>query len=402
MRRTFLRRDLIFLACSLVVFVAALEGAALLFVNRSPSAPPPYTAPPAATAVPTATQPPPPPTPALVASPLDGALITPAEWEARRQLSPTAVMIDNSPEAFPQAGLDRADIVFEAYVEGGLTRLMAVFWRREAEVIAPVRSARTPFVIWASELDALYAHGGSAETLNAANAAGQIFEWNIKDIEAFAPWANTAFRRDPARVAPHDLTTGTAALRNVAATQAYAPWRAIEPWPFTSAPGVPNPSAPAEGIEVDFSDGSRHATRVVQWRWDRAASAFLRSRLGGPDTDALTGAQLKFTTVIVMRVPYESVDEAGHVLLDQFGEGDAIVFTGGRAVTARWRKKDRLSRTRFYDAFGQDVTFARGPIFIEVVGPQSPVVVAANAATLPPLPPYERQPLPGSTPGTGR
>jgi hypothetical protein len=53
-----------------------------------------------------------------------------------------AVKIDNSPEARPQAGLDRADLVVEEVVEGGLVRFMAIFQSQDADRVGPVRSVR--------------------------------------------------------------------------------------------------------------------------------------------------------------------------------------------------------------------------------------------------------------------
>ncbi len=300
-------------------------------------------------------------------------------------------MLDNSPEAFPHAGLDRADLVFESFVEGGITRLLAVFWRYEAPVVAPVRSARTPFVIWASELDALYAHGGSAETDNEANAAGQIYEWEIKDLEAFANVSSSAYYRDPERSAPHDLSAATERLREAAAKLEYPPSRPLATWRFSDS--LSDGAVAAQGIEVDWSE-ARHATRLVQWKWDTGARRYLRFRLGGPDVDAVSRQQLAFTTVIVMRVPNEVVDFGGHVLLDQYGDGPAMVFSGGTVRQATWKKLNREDRTRFYDLTGAEMVFARGPIFIEVVAPSTPIRIAAAASGLEAMPPFERRELP--------
>lgn len=96
------------------------------------------------------------PTPIKHAGILDGVAMSDQEWAERKDLLPLAVMVDNTTGAYPHTGLDTADLVYEALVEGGITRLMAVDRRLEAAKILPVRSARTPFVIWASELGALY------------------------------------------------------------------------------------------------------------------------------------------------------------------------------------------------------------------------------------------------------
>lgn len=326
---------------------------------------------------------------------LDGAEMSAAEWAERNALLPLAIMMDNTPNSYPHSGLEQADLVYEAFVEGGITRLMAVFWRREAELVMPVRSARTPFVIWVAELGALYGHAGSANTVNDANAGGQIVEWGVKDLNAFSPEANTAYYRDLGRYAPYNLATNTRKLRDIAATLSFLGPSTLEPWKFRNPADPPIAGTQAEGIEVDFQ-GSRYSWQLIQWKWDAEAKAYGRYQFGGPQLDAVSDEQLKFSTLIVLIAPGQVVDESGHVLLEQLGEGPATVFTGGKAIAGTWKKAERESRTRFYDASGQEIAFERGPIFIEVIGHQSKLTVKATAGELPDLPTYEPPP-----PGTG-
>ncbi|MCO5201316.1 MAG: DUF3048 domain-containing protein [Chloroflexi bacterium] len=326
---------------------------------------------------------------------LDGAEMSAAEWAERKDLLPLAIMLDNTPNSYPHSGLEQADLVYEAFVEGGITRLMAVYWRREAGIVMPVRSARTPFVIWVTELGALYGHAGSANTVNDANAGGQIVEWGVKDMNAFSPETNTGYYRDLGRYAPYNLATSTKKLREIAATLSFVGPSTLESWKFRDPGDPPIGGTKAEGIEVDFQ-GSRYSWQLIQWKWDPAAKAYARYQFGGPQLDAVSDKQLKFNTVIVLLAPGRVVDESGHVLLDQLGEGPATVFTGGKAITGTWKKPERESRTRFYDESGQEIAFERGPIFIEVIGHQSKLTIKATAAELPELPRYEPPP-----PGTG-
>ncbi len=89
--------------------------------------------------------------------PLSGLPTRPA-LAARR---PVAVVIDNyAPDARPQAGLNRASVVFETLAEGGITRFMAIYLEADAPIVGPVRSARIYFDSWADGLDVDYAHAG--------------------------------------------------------------------------------------------------------------------------------------------------------------------------------------------------------------------------------------------------
>ena len=375
---------------TIVAFVAAAATFAVIAGDEggteaaAPSPAPSPSATPSATATASTTAS---PTPIVHRGILDGVPMTATDWEERRAMLPLAVMLDNTPNANPHSGLGAADLVFESTVEGGITRLMAVFWRRDPEVIMPVRSARTPFVIWADELGAMYGHAGSATTANEADAAGQIVEWGIKDLNAFTPGPSSAYYRDSSRYAPYNLATTGKALRDAGATLGYAGPGALSPWKFASPGAAANSGEPAGGIEVDFS-GQRYTWQLIQWKWDAPRKAYGRSQFGGPALDAATGEQLFFSSVVVMRVPGSVVDDSGHYLLEQFGEGEATAFTGGRAIEGTWKKVDRGDRTRFYDRQGAEVVFAPGPIFIEVIGVQGTFNFVAEPSGLAPLPEY--------------
>lgn len=318
-----------------------------------------------------------------------------AEWAARKDVRPLAVMVDNTANASPHAGLDKADLIYEAFVEGGITRLMAVYWRQEADKILPIRSARTPFVVWASELGALYGHAGGAYTDNDANAIGQIAEWGVPDLNAFSDISTNAYYRDPERYGPYDLATSTWDLRDAAAKLGFGGTPTVQPWRFRDAGAPASAGKAAGGIEIDFQ-GRLYSWQYIQWKWDPAAKRYLRFQFGGPEVDAISGTQLAFSTVVVMNVPAHVADSVGHVLYDQFGTGPATVFTNGQAYPGTWEKKDRESRTRFYDASGSEISFERGPVFIEVLDERSSFASFADAVQLPELPKYE--PIP---PGYG-
>src|SRR3990167_951299 len=119
--------------------------------------------------------------------PLDGDLHTKKAKDSLEKRRPLAVMIENHADARPQSGLTSADIVYEAVAEGGITRFMAIFYCNLSDTqVGPVRSARTYFLDWLSEYDALYAHVGGANTPGPADALSQIIKYGIKDLNQFS------------------------------------------------------------------------------------------------------------------------------------------------------------------------------------------------------------------------
>ncbi|MDO9510072.1 MAG: DUF3048 domain-containing protein, partial [Candidatus Magasanikbacteria bacterium] len=112
-----------------------------------------------------------------------------------------AVMIDNHPDAFPLNGVNEAKIVYEAPVEGGMTRFMAIYSSvQKIDKVGPVRSARPDYFDWAKEYGIpLYLHcGGSSEALKILKT-----ERGMVDVNEF--YSSQYFWRDNSRFAPHNL-----------------------------------------------------------------------------------------------------------------------------------------------------------------------------------------------------
>ncbi len=329
-----------------------------------------------ATPAPTATPIPPPPVGLL-----DGVVMKREEWNARRDLLPIAVMLDNAPLAYPHTGLDKADLVIEAFVEYRITRFMAVYWRQEAELIEPVRSARTPFLIWVSELGTpIYAHMGKSEMPGPADAASQILEWKIFDIEGVLPDGKDApgmgFTRNRQRFAPHNMFTSTAALREVANRLGYKGSPKVEGWRYKDDLVGTSALAPAVAMEIDYAGGW---PGTAGWTWDPVTNSYLRSQADKPHLDGATGQQLAFKNVVVVWTEWHIADEGGHVLYRQTGSGPLQVFLDGRMVQGEWRKQDRTSRIRFFDGTGAEIALNRGPTWVHMIGPGEGVLVASGA-----------------------
>ncbi|GAF86264.1 unnamed protein product, partial [marine sediment metagenome] len=113
---------------------------------------------------------------------------------------PLSIMVENSEGARPQSGLDKANIVYEALAEGGITRFLAIYYDQDAEEVGPIRSARPYFVSKSLEHQAIYVHvGGSEEAYNF------IKEEKIDDINEFVDFQ--PFWRSKDRDPPHNLYT---------------------------------------------------------------------------------------------------------------------------------------------------------------------------------------------------
>lgn len=302
---------------------------------------------------------------------LDGVPLSDAERRTLAGRLPVAVMVDNYPDARPQYGLAEAEIVYEALVESGITRFMAVYWRNAAERVQPVRSARTQFLPLALELDAVYAHVGSAAEDGPANAAAQMQEWGIRSVDEDD--SGGAIGRDPTRAAPKNAVTSVDALSALSDARGWADTPATASWRYKDDGGAAG--QPVQSIDLDFdSAGLNRGAFAVRWQYDPAANQYLRAQAGVPHRDAATGNQLTARNVIIQIGDVRPVgDRAGHILYTTEGSGKALVLLDGRAVPATWRKDSRDARTRYFDQAGQEIALNRGTTWVELLPTGTPL-----------------------------
>ena len=319
--------------------------------------------------------------------PLNGAKFTEMErkiWETRR---PLAIMIENHEEARPQSGLSYADIIYEAIAEGGITRFMAVNYCGIAAYnigLAPVRSARTYYVDWVSEYDALYNHVGGAGNCNddtvdpRAKALCQIQKYDIKDMDQFNipfPTCTRNYDRLDHEVATeHTMVCYSDKLYELAVKRNWTnvdadgvSWDAdFKPWKFKDEPKE-NEKGTTASIAFVFS-GNFTDQYAVQWKYDAVSNTYKRFNGSQEHTDLETKQQLAAKNVVIQFAKETvGVDEHGHMLYGTNGTGKAMIFQDGKAITGTWKKATRTDRTVFYDDKGKEVEFVRGQIWIEVV-----------------------------------
>jgi len=264
------------------------------------------------------------------------------------------VKIDNVARARPQSGVNDADLVFVELVEGGATRLAAVFHSEEVATVGPVRSMRTTDVKILQMLQQpLFANsGGNARTTTIVNQSPLV---NI----GHATGAGGAYYRNNNRPAPHNLYSSTTALRNAAGNLG-----GIPPEIFTiRRPGtaLPNASEAANGVTVNYPNTS------VVYTWN--GSGWQRSQDGAAFNDA-AGVRVAPETVIVQFTPYGvSPADANSPEAVATGSGDAWIFTEGVLIRGTWEKARARNVTVYRDANGNPIELLPGRVWIELPEP---------------------------------
>lgn len=297
-------------------------------------------------------------------NPINGELYTQDELKAIKDNPPLAVMIENHTAARPQSGLDKADIVYEALAEGGITRFMGVYWGKEAKVLGPIRSARFYFVELLSEYDAIYMHiGGASKTGNPkVDAIEAIYKYGIHDLDT-----GGSFYRVKDRKAPHNAYSSTATLWGIADKRGWDEYDEPTAWKFKRDAKVSdrgdNTVATIRFL-TGLANGGAYDTK---WVYDKKTNLYYRENGGAEHKDKETGAQYTAKNVIIQNVKLQSAATGhSHVIQDVVGSGDAKVLLDGKVIEAKWSKKDRTSRTVFKDTSGKEIEFNRGQVWVEI------------------------------------
>jgi hypothetical protein len=269
-----------------------------------------------------------------------------------------AVKIDNYVAARPQSGMDKADIIFEEPVEGGITRYAAVFQCQNAALVGPVRSARNIDIGILGQLGApLLVHvGGINPVLANINASPLV---NI-DLGY-----NGSLQTHPAgRVAPYDTYSSTAQLWST------RPAMTTPPQPLFSYSSQVPAGTPVSTVHIDFSVNSD-----VTWKYEPSGGVFARY-YNGTEPDVLAnGVQNTAANVIVQYVqvyygPWLENSEGGlevQANLYSGASGTAEVFRDGVEIAGTWHRSALGSPTQFVTTAGTPIPLKPGQTWVELV-----------------------------------
>lgn len=267
-----------------------------------------------------------------------------------------AVMIDNEPGAAPHAGLQDAFIIYECIVEGGMTRMMALFKGANTTKIGPVRSSRHYFVSYASEYNAIYTHFGWSP-----QAEKFIRNNKINNINGIY-YDGTSFWREGTGY--HTAFTNikninqTATKLNYNLTQtSETPYKySIEPYDLINGKDITK-------INIKYS-----TYQNVSYNYDEESKMFLRSQRGEAHTDRVTKKQYFAKNIIIIKVRnYNIGDGSLRQEIDSVGTGTGYLATNGKYINITWKKEAATSKTYFYDLEGNEIILNDGLTFIQVV-----------------------------------
>jgi len=275
---------------------------------------------------------------------------------------PVAVMIDNSPEARPQAGIASSSFVIEAEAEGGVTRFLAIFSSLNLpDKIGPVRSARPYFIDWTNEFSAAYTHcGGSPEALLKITRDG------IVDINEF--YKGESFWRDNVRVAPHNVYTSRDLLTS------FLNERGLREGKYFGLNYKGENDISLRPSQSEISVDYKLKGFQVNWGYNKDENHYTRF-VSGQEFKDEQGGTVRAKNVIIQTIDAKELDEKLRLEMAVIGEGKAVVCRDGICDEGSWKKTSSSARTRFFDKNGQEFLFNPGTTWVQVVRPEISVMI---------------------------
>lgn len=271
-----------------------------------------------------------------------------------------AVMINNIKTVWDyQSGLNDAYIVYEMIVEGGYTRLMAIYKDKDTEKIGSVRSARPYFLDYALENDAIYVHfGGSDQALN------EVKTLNISNINFLY---DSGYYRDKSLklATEHTAFTSMDRINKQIEKKKYR----------TTIESEPLLKYTTEEIDLSSIENNRQANKVVinfsgsrttTFEYDSNLKVYKRSQNNKEHIDYITKEQYTAKNIITYQVESRSIDSYGRQELKNIGSGNGYYITNGYIVPITWEKTSRNSKTVYKYMDGTILEVNDGNTHIEI------------------------------------
>jgi len=261
------------------------------------------------------------------------------------------VKIENTHGGVPQYGENKADMMIEELVEGGVTRLVGLFYTDLPTRVGHVRSARTTDIALSEPVGAsIVASGAAPKTVDAIKEAGvPFFTYDAND---------PGWTADPAKVAPYHVLWDIQKLNETASGSSKKPERNF----FTCGDGpvAGDVAKKVTSASVQFSPTSTTHWQLTNGKWNRANEL------------AASGEEYAADTVVVIFarvVDAGYTDPAGNAVPETVveGSGRAVVFTGGDATEATWDKPNSSDTMTFTSKAGKSFGLKPGHIWLEVV-----------------------------------
>lgn len=271
-----------------------------------------------------------------------------------------AVMIDNQSGARPQASLNEAYMVYDIIVEGGLSRMMAIFKGKDLEKVGPVRSSRHYFLDYALENDSIYVHYGWSP-----QAESDISKLNIDNINGLT--ASSTFWRVKDKKSPHNAVTSTEKILETAKSFGYRTMSTEESVLNYTAQEVNlegENAITATNIAIPYSNYYR-----AGFVYDETTKRYTRYEDRKEQVDWDSGEKLTTKNIIITFAKNTTLNDGsdkGRQELHNIGELEGYYITNGKAIKITCSKSSRRVQTIYKDLEGNEINVNDGNTYVQI------------------------------------
>lgn len=274
---------------------------------------------------------------------------------------PVAVMIDNDGKSSrPQIGLESAYMVYEVIVEGGASRLMALFKDVTIPKVGPVRSSRHYFLDYALEHDAIYCHAGWSP-----KAASDIRSLGVNNVNGVAGDGGVFYRDKTYDSTWHNLYSGVDSLYDYAVkSRGYRATTEAKHLTYHQKDSETEDGASATEISLPYSTYYR-----VSYTYDADTKLYKRY-VDGSEHMSQTGECLTAKNIIITPVRNYNLQDGenkGRQEVNTVGSGSGWYITNGKAIDITWSKPSRSAKTTYTDAAGNELVLNPGNTYVQIV-----------------------------------
>ncbi len=274
---------------------------------------------------------------------------------------PVAVMIGNTVDALPQFGVYDADVLYQVPVEGGLTRLMAIFDDyTKVPKIGSVRSCRLYFAHLACEFDAIYCHFGQA-----SYAESFLNSTSIDNLSGLDGSISSTYYRDNTRKAPHNAFTSPDGIKAGIEKKGY---RTTYNDSYEGHFKFANP----DGDKVVLSGADAAVMKTgysVDKSWfvyNKETGTYDRFMYKKEHTDS-DNRQLTFTNVLFLDMDVKKLDQKGYLEINTAGSGKGMYFTGGKMEEITWKNDKATAVPTYTNSKGEELTLNPGKTCVCII-----------------------------------
>lgn len=298
------------------------------------------------------------------------------EWIPEELYSqrPLAVMTSNEIAAIPHYALSEASILYEANIEGSMTRFLAIYEDyADIKKIGSIRSLRDYYAYWAFEWDAILCHYGGPYYIDEVMARS-----TTDNLDGNLNFKGYPYFRSKDRTAPHNAFLDGTAVRDALVNKKLdITDRGIadETHYNFAMPSTPNSltqySSAEDATYVNMT-GCYPLTRCY-FEYNPEDGLYYRSQYlsggtDGPHIDGASGKQLTFSNIIIQSCDWKKRDKEGYLWFSTVDSGrDAWYITQGKIIPCTWEKVTEFGATRYYDLSGNEITLNTGKTMVLII-----------------------------------